>query len=100
MGGTPEAACGLTEKPDYHNRFGLQAVERGYLVFAPLDINSQVKRRWLDRKALLVGQRLQALEQFKVSRLVDYLSSRRDVDPKRIAPYGISWGGRTAMYLA
>jgi hypothetical protein len=100
MGGTPEATCGLTEKPDYHNRFGLQAVERGYLVFAPLDINSQAKRRWLDRKGLLVGQRLQALEQFKVSRLVDYLSSRRDVDPKRIGAYGISWGGRTAMYLA
>lgn len=28
-----------------------------------------------------------------------YLSSRRDVDPKRIGSYGISWGGRTSMYL-
>jgi predicted esterase len=100
MGGSPEGVCGLTEQPDYHNRFGLEAVGRGYLVFAPLDMNSQAKRRWLDRKALLVGQRLQALEQFKISRLVDYLSSRPDVDPNRIGAYGISWGGRTVMYLA
>jgi len=100
MGGTPEAVCGLTDKPDYHNRFGLQAVERGYVVFAPLDMNSEAKRRWLDRKALLEGERLQALEQFKIKRVVDYLSARSDVDATRIGAYGISWGGRTTMYLA
>jgi len=100
MKGTPEGVCGLTEPPDYHNAFGLQAVQRGYIVFAPLDMNSQVKRRWLDRKALLVGERLQAIEQFKMERVVDYLQSRKDLAAERIGAYGISWGGRTAMYLA
>jgi dienelactone hydrolase len=100
MGGTPEDVCGLTEKPDYHNRFGLQAVNRGYVVFAPENVNKQKDRSWLDRKAILVGQRLQALEQAKAMRVVDYLASREDVHPKRIGAYGISWGGRTVMNLA
>src|SRR5688572_6593685 len=59
MSSGPEAVCGLSEKPDYTNNFGLQLVKRGYLVFAPLDINNYKTRSWLDRKAILVGQRLQ-----------------------------------------
>jgi fermentation-respiration switch protein FrsA (DUF1100 family) len=98
MAGTPEGVCGLAE-PDYHNRFGLTAAERGYVVFAPLDMNTQKKRIWLDRKAMLVGQRLQGLEQYKVMRVVDYLAGRPDVDARRIGAYGISWGGRTVMNL-
>jgi dienelactone hydrolase len=100
MGGTPEGVTGLTEAADYHNRFGLQAVKRGYVVFAPLDMNSAEKRSWLDRQAIMVGQRLQALEQFKMLRIVDYLAGRNDVDAEHIGAYGISWGGRTVMYMA
>jgi len=92
--------CGLVEKSDYHNRFGLQAVERGYIVFAPVMMNSAEKRNWLDRKAIMVGQRMQALEQFKIMRLIDYLGTREDVAADRIGVYGISWGGRTAMNAA
>src|SRR5436190_3389160 len=57
MGGSPETVCGLTEKPDYHNNYGLEAVKGGYVVFAPLDVNTQSDRRWLDRKAWLLGTR-------------------------------------------
>ena len=98
MAGTPEHVCGLAEKIDYHKQFGQQAAEQGYIVFAPQNVNSQKGRTWLDRKAILAGQRLQALEQAKFSRVVDYLVGRRGVDPKRIGAYGISWGGRTVMY--
>lgn len=100
MGGTPEGVTGLTEEADYHNRFGMEAVRRGYVVFAPLDMNSAAKRSRLDRKAIMIRQRLQALEQYKLVRLVDYLQTRSDVDPDRIGAYGISWGGRTVMNLA
>jgi len=100
MGGTPEGLCGLTAQSDYHNRFGLQAVQRGYVVLAPLNMNSGKKRSWLDRKAIMIGQRLQALEQVKLIRAVDYLSERTEVDPNRIGAYGISWGGRSVMNLA
>ncbi len=100
MSGAPEGLCGLTAQVDYHNRFGLQAVQRGYVVLAPLNINSGNSRSWLDRKAIMVGQRLQALEQVKLIRAVDYLRGRKDVDPNRIGVYGISWGGRSVMNLA
>jgi dienelactone hydrolase len=100
MGGTPEGLCGLTEQSDYHNRFGLQAVQRGYVVLAPLNMNSGKKRSWLDRKAMMIGQRLQALEQVKLIRAVDYLTQRPDVGPNQIGAYGISWGGRSVMNLA
>lgn len=100
MEGTPEKVCGLVEQTDYHNRFGLQAVEKGYVVFAPVMMNGAKKRDWLDRKAIMVGQRMQGLEQFKMIRAVDYLTSRDDVAADRIGVYGISWGGRTAMYAA
>jgi len=99
MKSTPEYVCGLEEKPDYTRNFGLRAVQKGYVVFAPYDVNTQEGRRWLDRKAFLIGKKLQALEQFKVERAVDYLSQRPDVNPKKIGAYGISWGGRTVMYL-
>jgi dienelactone hydrolase len=100
MSGTPESLCGLLEKPDYHNNLGVQAVQRGYIVFAPSNVNNWKTRSWLDRKAILVGQRMQALEQHKLRRVIDYLSGRPDVDAKRIGAYGISWGGRTVMYGA
>lgn len=100
MGGTPEGVTGLTHENDYHNRFGLQAVKRGYVVFAPLDMNSAKKRSWLDRKAIMIGQRLQALEQYKLMRAVDYLAQHDQVQSNRIGAYGISWGGRSVMNLA
>ncbi|MCA9096741.1 MAG: dienelactone hydrolase family protein, partial [Planctomycetaceae bacterium] len=97
---TPERVCGIVDGEDYHRRFGLQAVQRGYVVFAPLMINTPQRREWLDRKGIMIAQRLQALEQFKMLRAVDYLSQREDVAADRIGAYGISWGGRTAMYAA
>ena len=100
MSGTPESLCGLLEKPDYHNNLGVQAVRRGYVVFAPSNVNNYKTRSWLDRKAILVGQRMQALEQQKLVKVVDYLAARPDVDANRIGAYGISWGGRTVMYGA
>jgi dienelactone hydrolase len=46
----------------------------------------------------MVGQRLQALEQWMLMRVVDYLQSRDEVQADRIGIYGKSWGGRTALY--
>lgn len=100
MAGSPESVCGLADKEDYHQRFGARLAEHGFVVFAPLDINTGKGRSYLDRKAKLVGQRLQGLEQFKVRRVVDYLRQRPDVNPERVGIYGISWGGRMAMNAA
>jgi hypothetical protein len=100
MTSSPEQVCGLVEPADYTKRFGARAAERGYFVFAPLMTTDVKTKSRLDRLAILGGSRLQALEQAKVLRAVDFLKSLPEVDPAAIGIYGISWGGRTAMYAA
>jgi len=99
MGSSPEKVCGMAEE-DYTRRFGARAAERGYVVFAVLMTNDVATKSRLDRKAILLGSRLQGLEQAKLFRTIDFLETLREVDPKTIGIYGISWGGRTAMYTA
>ncbi|GEM_PF-2313000 len=100
MGGSPAMATGVSERDDYMRRFGAQAAERGYVVFAPYIISDGAQRNRLHRKAISVGQTLQAIEQWKVMRVTDFLASLPEVDGARIGIYGISWGGRTALYQA
>ncbi|HEV8487591.1 MAG TPA: dienelactone hydrolase family protein, partial [Blastocatellia bacterium] len=100
MGSSPEKVCGLDTEEDYARRFGARAAERGYVVFAVLMTNDIRTKSRLDRKANLLGTRLQGLEQSKLIRVIDYLADLPEVDRQRIGIYGISWGGRTAMYTA
>lgn len=98
MGGSPEQVAGLVPRPDYLRAFGARAAERGFVVFAPLMSKSVRAKSRLDRKAILLGTRLQGIEQSKVLRAVDYLETLPEVARGRIGIYGISWGGRTALY--
>jgi dienelactone hydrolase len=100
MGGSPAMSAGLTERDDYLRRFGAQAAQRGYVVFAPYLVNDQAQRSRLHRKAISVGTTLQILEQWKIVRVTDFLASLPEVDAARIGMYGISWGGRTTLYAA
>lgn len=100
MGGSPAMTAGVSERDDYMRRFGAQAAERGYVVFAPYIISDMAQRNRLHRKAIWVGQTLQILEQWKMLRVTDFLVSLAEVDPARIGMYGISWGGRTTLYQA
>lgn len=97
FGGSPETVCGLAAESDIYHQFGARIAERGYVVFAPRVMNSSESRRLLDRKALLVGERLLGLEMFKISRLVDYLESLPHVHSGKIGIYGLSMGGTTAL---
>jgi len=100
MGGSPAMSTGVSERDDYMRRFGAQAAERGYVVFAPYIVNDMAQRNRLHRKAIWVGRTLQILEQWKMLRATDFLASLPEVDPERIGMYGISWGGRTTLYQA
>lgn len=100
MGGSPAMTAGVSERDDYLRRFGAQAAERGYVVFAPYLINDAAQRSRLHRKAISVGTTLQILEQWKIVRVTDFLASLPEVDSARIGMYGISWGGRTTLYAA
>jgi hypothetical protein len=100
MGGSPAMTAGLTERDDYLRRFGAQAAERGYVVFAPYLVNDAAQRSRLHRKAISVGTTLQILEQWKIVRVTDFLASLSEVDATRIGMYGISWGGRMTLYAS
>jgi dienelactone hydrolase len=102
-GGAPEQVAGIAGKsePNHYLRdFGVSAVKQGYVVFAPLQMNDQPSRTWLDRKAIVIGQRLFGLEINKIMRTVDYLQTLPQVSKDRIGIYGISNGGRTALFSA
>src|SRR5437867_4998128 len=60
--------------------------------------NDPRARSDLNRKAILLGTRLQWIEQQKIFAVVDYLAGLPEVNPNKIGAYGISWGGRTVMY--
>ncbi|MDQ6706264.1 MAG: alpha/beta hydrolase [Acidobacteriota bacterium] len=98
MGGSPEQVAGLIEPQDYTRSFGRRLAERGYVVFAPLMTNTGKLRERFDRKAIMIGSRIQWIEQQKIFSVIDLLQSLPEVDAGRIGVYGISWGGRTAMY--
>jgi dienelactone hydrolase len=98
MGGSPETIAGLTGEDDSYHQIGRRLAEQGFIVWANQMTQGQETKSRLDRKAQMVGQRLQALEQWMLMRVVDYLQSRDEVQADRIGIYGKSWGGRTALY--
>lgn len=99
MGGTPHSIAGLLEEEDVYHRYGQRLAERGYVVLAPHCINFVDWRNRLHNKALLVGCTLMGLEIWREMRAVDLLESLPEVDAERIGFYGLSQGGKMALWL-
>ena len=87
------------ENPAYH-QYACQLARRGFVTFAPQNpyIGRTVFRQVL-RKAQPLGVTLFSfiLRQHQV--ITDWLASLDFVDPERIAFYGLSYGGKTAMRI-
>ncbi|HKD38509.1 MAG TPA: hypothetical protein VKB78_16965, partial [Pirellulales bacterium] len=81
----------------YH-AFGAQLADRGYIVYAPQNpyIGGD-KFRVLQRKANPLGLSLFSFIVRQHEQTLNWLASLPFVDPKRIAFYGLSYGGKTAM---
>lgn len=71
--------------------YGRALAEMGYVVIAP-DIGSHELQH---EKWSLMGERV-----WDAIRAIDYLQTRPEVDPQRIAVAGLSLGGETTMYVA
>ncbi len=117
---TPEQICGFCD-PEYsaaYHEIGVRLAKHGYVVIAPRMIGGYGEDRYnvpnipslrtqeqgrsqnqIHRKALLISQTIQALEYFTLSRAVDYLESMPEVDNDRIGLYGLSRGGRAALWV-
>jgi dienelactone hydrolase len=95
-GGSPEVAL-FRGGANYHDMVR-GGVKRGYVVWAPQHLFSaqgyppDVRNR-IDRRMRLVGTTLTAVEIAKISRSLDVILKRPEVDPKRVGMVGLSYGG-------
>jgi dienelactone hydrolase len=98
----------------YQMDFALQTVERGYAAFAVEQLGFGYRRDEAARKkgleqsscqpaagaALLFGQTMIGWRVWDAFRALDYLTTRPEIDRRRIATMGISGGGTTSFFSA
>jgi dienelactone hydrolase len=99
-GGSPEVAL-FHGGANYHDMVR-GGVKRGYAVFAPQHLFSadgfpgDIRNR-IDERMRLVGTSLTAVEIAKITRSLDVILKRPEVDPARVAMVGLSYGGYYAL---
>src|SRR5439155_25579042 len=85
------------DNPYYHN-FASRLAERGFITFAPHNLYRQESLyRMLSRKANLVKASMFSFIVRHHEQHLNWLGTLPFVDPQRIAFYGLSYGGETAM---
>jgi dienelactone hydrolase len=83
----------------YHD-YAAKLAERGFITFAPQNLYIfQDRFRTLQRKANPLGKTLFSVIVPQHQQIVDWLGSLPYVDPERIAFYGLSYGGKSAMRI-
>ena len=87
------------DNPAYHD-VAVQLVEQGYAVFAPQNLYLFGDRfRSLQRKSNPLGKTLFSTIVAQHQQIVRWLQSRPEIEPDKIAFYGLSYGGKSAMRI-
>jgi len=99
-GGSPEVAL-FHGGANYHDMVR-GGVKKGYVVWAPThlfraDGYPPDVRNQIDDRLRLVGTSLTAVEIAKITRSLDVILQRPEVDPKRVGMVGLSYGGYYAL---
>jgi dienelactone hydrolase len=84
----------------FYRGFAAELAERGFIVFAPHNpYRGRDEFRTLQRKLNPLGKTLYSVMIAQHGRILDWIASLQFVDPTRIAFYGLSYGGKTAMRI-
>ncbi|MBN9524337.1 alpha/beta hydrolase, partial [bacterium] len=95
--GTPRSTIDVEKNPVY-DHFSRRLVEQGYIVYAPQNpYTGQNSFRQLQRKANPLKLSLFSFIIRQHQRTIDWLVTLPYVDHTRIAFYGLSYGGKTAV---
>ncbi len=95
--GTPRSTIDAEKNPVYAE-FSKKLVEQGYIVYAPQNpYYGENVFRQLQRKANPLKLSLFSFIIRQHQRTLDWLETLPNVDSKKIAFYGLSYGGKTAM---
>jgi len=85
------------DNPAYHD-FAARLAERGFIVFAPHNpYRGEDRYRRLNRKANAVKASFFSFILAQHEQILNWLGTLPQVDPERIAFYGLSYGGETAV---
>ncbi len=91
--------CIDADKAAYNN-FAAKLAERGFITFAAHNLyRGEDRYRWLDRKANSVGASLFSFIIPSHRQFLKWLGELPQVDPRRIAFYGLSYGGESAVRI-
>ncbi len=82
----------------YYHDFAAKLAEQGFVTFAPHNLyRGEDRYRYLSRKANGIKASLFSFILAQHAQLLRWLATLNFVDPKRIAFYGLSYGGETAV---
>ncbi len=99
--GRPEELVGLQDNWIY-DRIARTLAEKGYVTFAPFmnwGWGGTPARDTLAKHAYALGITPNRFEAAQLGAIVDFLQSRPEVLPDRIAFYGLSYGGHASIWL-
>ncbi len=84
----------------YYHRFAVRLAEEGFITFAPQNLYIfQDRFRTLQRKANPLKKTLFSVIVPQHQQITDWLKTLPAVNPARIAFYGLSYGGKSAMRI-
>jgi hypothetical protein len=100
LAGTPRDVADPKVDSHFYHRFACRLADEGFITYSPQNpFSGEDKFRTLVRKANPLGKGLFSIIVPQHQQTVDWLATLPFVDPDRIAFYGLSYGGKTAMRL-
>jgi cephalosporin-C deacetylase-like acetyl esterase len=98
--GRPTDTTDTKNESHFYHAFATRLAERGFITYAPQNpYIGQDKFRTLQRKLNPLGKTLFSIIIPQHQQTTDWLATLPFVDPQRIAFYGLSYGGKSAMRI-